>query len=190
MKKELKIINKNINEIKPYENNPRLNDKAVEYVVNSIKEFGFLNPIIIDKNNIIIAGHTRLKACEKLGIDEIPCIYANDLTENQVKAFRLADNKISEIADWDYSKLDLEMGNILNIDMIKLGFEDFSPNNIIDDLLADDMFNSVNNNNDKDYFSVSFVFKKEYEKDINKLIKEKGKDYIVDKIINLTREEG
>lgn len=190
MKSKLKIIYKNINEIKPYGNNPRINEESVKYVINSIKEFGFKNPIIIDKNNVIIAGHTRVKACKKLGIYEIPCIYADDLTDEQVKAYRLVDNKVSEIADWDYTLLDEELNNILGIDMFDLGFIELDTDNIIEGLLADDMFHSVNNNNDKDYFSVSFVFKKEYEEDINKLIKEKGKDYIVDKIINLTRKEG
>ena len=92
----MEIIYKNINDLIPYENNPRLNDEAVEYVKNSIKEFGFKVPIVIDKDNVIIAGHTRIKASKELGIKDIPCIIADDLTEEQVKAFRLADNKVAE----------------------------------------------------------------------------------------------
>ena len=109
----MEIINKKIEELKPYKNNPRNNEKAVDYVANSIKEFGFKVPIIIDKNNEIIAGHTRLKASIKLGLKEVPCIIADDLTEEQVKAFRLADNKVSEIADWNFELLDEELNNIL-----------------------------------------------------------------------------
>ncbi len=123
--KEMKIIYKKTDEIIPYENNPRNNDNAVEYVANSIKEFGFKNPIIIDKNNIIVAGHTRLKAAEKLGLKEVPCIMADDLTDEQIKAFRLADNKVAEIATWDLDKLEFELEN-LDFDMTEFGFDDFN----------------------------------------------------------------
>lgn len=84
------LVSLNINQLKPYENNPRINDKAVDAVAASIKEFGFKVPIIIDKNNVIVAGHTRLKAAQKLGLEEVPVIVADDLTEEQIKAFRLA----------------------------------------------------------------------------------------------------
>lgn len=118
----MEIIYKNINELIPYDNNPRINDEAVEYVKNSIKEFGFKVPIVIDKDNVIIAGHTRIKASKELGIKDIPCIIADDLTEEQVKAFRLADNKVAEKSLWDYSKLDEELDSILNIDMSMFDF--------------------------------------------------------------------
>ena len=117
----MNIVNVNINDIIPYDKNPRFNDEAVEYVANSIKEFGFKVPVVLDKNNVIVTGHTRIKACEKLGINEIPCIYADDLTENQIKAFRLADNKVGEIAQWDFDMLDLELEDI-EIDMSDFGF--------------------------------------------------------------------
>ena len=127
--KEMKIEYIPLSEIKPYENNPRINDEAVKYVANSIKEFGFKNPIIIDKNNVIVAGHTRLKACKKLEITKAPCIRADDLTENQIKAFRLADNKLGEIATWDFNSLAVELANIENINMSNFNFEplDISP---------------------------------------------------------------
>lgn len=118
----MEIIIKKIGDIIPYENNPRKNDDAVEYVANSIKEFGFQNPVIIDKNNVIVAGHTRVKAAERLGIEEIPCIMADDLTDEQIKAFRLADNKVGEIAEWDFEMLDLELLDI-DMDMTDFGFE-------------------------------------------------------------------
>lgn len=104
--KELQIVYKNISELNPYKNNPRFNDEAVEAVANSIKQFGFKVPIIIDSSNIIVAGHTRLKAAKQLGMDKVPCIVADDLTEEQIRAFRLVDNKVSELADWDYEKLE------------------------------------------------------------------------------------
>ena len=108
--------------LKEYSNNPRNNEEAVEPVTNSIKEFGFKVPIIIDKDNVVIAGHTRLKAAKKLKLKTVPCIIADDLNEEQVKAFRLADNKVSEIATWDIDLLNIELDNILNIDMEMFDF--------------------------------------------------------------------
>lgn len=132
----MKIEFKNVNDLIPYENNPRLNDEAVEYVANSIKEFGFKVPIIIDKNNVIVTGHTRLKAAKKLKIKEVPTIKADDLTEEQIKAFRLADNKVSEKALWDFDKLNVELENI-DLNMNNFGFDiepiNIEPINIEDD---------------------------------------------------------
>ena len=119
----MKIVNKKVEELRPYENNPRFNDDAVEYVTKSIKEFGFKVPIILDKNNVIVAGHTRYKASLELGLKEVPCIIADDLTDEQIKAFRLADNKVSEQASWNYDLLDEELSDILDIDMKEFGFE-------------------------------------------------------------------
>jgi site-specific DNA-methyltransferase (adenine-specific) len=119
---ELKVIYKPLEQIKVYANNPRFNDEAVEYVAKSIKEFGFKVPIIIDKNNVIVAGHTRYKASMELGLNEVPCIVADDLTEEQVKAFRLADNKVSEKSEWNFELLDEELED-LDINMEDFGFE-------------------------------------------------------------------
>jgi len=132
----MEIVYKNTNELVPYENNPRKNDEAVDYVANSIKEFGFKVPIVINKNNVIIAGHTRLKASIKLGLEEVPCIVADDLTEEQIKAFRLTDNKVSEMAEWDFNLLDEELESILDIDMSDFGFDlDFEDE---EDIVEDD----------------------------------------------------
>lgn len=122
------IINKKINELIPYANNPRHNDAAVPYVANSIKEFGFKVPIVIDRNNTIVTGHTRLRAAQKLGLKTVPCIVADDLTEDQIKAFRVADNKVSEFATWDTDKLEIELDEI-EIDMSGFGvdLETFAP---------------------------------------------------------------
>lgn len=116
----IKIIEKNIDELVPYENNARINDKAVDIVANSIKEFGFKNPCIINKDNVIVAGHTRVLACKKLGIDKVPCIVADDLTEEQVRAFRIADNSSAQIAEWDIDKLMKELDTI-DYDMEQFG---------------------------------------------------------------------
>jgi len=119
----LQIIEKSITEITPYEKNPRKNDEAVEYVANSIKEFGFKVPIVIDKNGVIVAGHTRYKAAQELGLEKLPCIIADDLTEEQVKAFSLSDNKVGEIAEWDFDLLGEELDGIFDIDMSEFGFD-------------------------------------------------------------------
>lgn len=104
----------------PYENNPRLNDQAVDAVANSIKEFGFKVPIVVDKQNVIITGHTRLKAAQKLGLKTVPIIRAEDLTKKQVKAFRIADNSTGELAQWDIDALQIELGDI-SFDMSDFG---------------------------------------------------------------------
>lgn len=118
---KIKVEYRNTDEIIPYENNPRKNDEAVDYVANSIREFGFKMPIVVDKEGVIIAGHTRLKASKKLGLEQVPVIVADDLTEEQVKALRLADNKVGEIAEWDFNMLGEELANI-DIDMEQFGF--------------------------------------------------------------------
>jgi hypothetical protein len=101
-----------IDDLIPYANNPRNNELAVQYVANSIKEFGFQVPIVIDKHNVIVAGHTRLKAAKLLGISEVPCIRADNLSDEQVKAFRIADNSVSEIATWNEDLLRIELEDI------------------------------------------------------------------------------
>lgn len=112
-----------LDELKPYERNPRDNDGAVDAVAASIKEFGFKVPIVIDRDHVIIAGHTRFKAAKKLGLASVPCILADDLTDEQVRAYRLADNKVAELAGWDFQLLDDELCKIMDINMEQFGFE-------------------------------------------------------------------
>lgn len=122
----MKVKNLAIEKLVPYENNPRNNDAAVDYVANSIKEFGFQVPIVVDKDNVIVAGHTRYKAAQKLGLTEVPVVVAEDLTPKQIKAFRLADNKTAEKASWDFEKLTDEIADLeLDFDLTSLGFGEF-----------------------------------------------------------------
>lgn len=133
----MKIVEKKLDDIKPYENNPRFNDDAVQYVANSIKEFGFKVPIVIDKDNTIVAGHTRYKASLLLGLDKVPCIVADDLTEEQIKAYRLADNKVSETSKWNIELLSEELSD-LDINMEDFGFQtDFDLDINDDDFIQD-----------------------------------------------------
>ena len=121
--RKLQIEYRSIESIFPYEKNPRINDDAVPAVMESIKEFGFKIPIVLTADNVIVAGHTRIKAAKQLGMQEVPCVIADDLSAEQIKAFRLADNKSAEIATWDEELLQQELSEILDIDMSMFGFE-------------------------------------------------------------------
>lgn len=115
---------KNVDDLVPYDNNPRNNEDAVGYVAESIKQFGFKQPIVVDKNNVVVCGHTRLEASKLLKLKEVPCIVADDLSKKQIKAYRLADNKVAEMATWDASKLEIELKDLeIDFDMDEFGFE-------------------------------------------------------------------
>jgi len=120
----MKITQRKITEIRPYEKNPRINDAAVDAVADSIREFGWRQPIVIDADGVIIIGHTRWKAAQKLGLDKVPVHVAENLTEAQIKALRIADNQTASIAEWDYDLLPLELADLQNMDfdMDLLGF--------------------------------------------------------------------
>lgn len=119
----MEIIEKRIEELRPYENNPRKNDEAVKYVAESIESFGFKVPLVIAADGVIVAGHTRYKAAKKLKLQTVPCIIVDDLTDQQIKAFRLADNKVAEKAEWDFDLLGLELEGITDIDMSMFDFD-------------------------------------------------------------------
>ena len=115
------IIMLPVPEVRPYEKNPRKNAGAVKYVKASIEKFGFKQPIIVDSNRVIIAGHTRLEAAKSLGMAEVPCIVADDLTDAQVKALRLADNKVAEFSEWEMNLFGEELGELAEISDIDMG---------------------------------------------------------------------
>ena len=135
---------KQLDELREYENNPRNNENAVAAVAASIKEFGFKVPIVIDAAGVIIAGHTRAKAAARLGLSSVPCIIADDLTEEQIRAFRLADNKTGELAGWDFEKLEAEMLLLQGMDMTAFGFLDH------DDVDIDDFFEEAEDDDPKE----------------------------------------
>lgn len=181
----MNIVEINIEDLKAYENNPRNNEQAVDKVAASIEEFGFKVPIIIDRDNVIIAGHTRLLAAKELGLEKVPCIVADDLTSEQVKAFRLADNKVSEYATWDFQKLNLELEELQDFEMQDFGFyetsdgEDFS--NIFDEPSqpseADDVQDQAEDEpEEKSYKVVVHVDSKEEGEQVADLLNENGWD--------------
>lgn len=134
----LEVISKSIDEITPYINNPRNNDQAVDAVANSIKEFGWQQPIVVDKNMVIIVGHTRYKAAKKLNLDKVPVVVAANLTDEQAKAYRLADNKVGELADWNDDLLSDELAGIDDIDMSDFGFDELDDHAELEDAKDDD----------------------------------------------------
>lgn len=121
----MKVIELPMESIKPYENNPRDNSRAVEYLVKSISEFGFQVPLVISSDNVIICGHTRYAAAKKLGMSKLPCVVASELSEAQIKAFRIIDNKSQELALWNFAKLDEELSalNGMKFDLPKFNLE-------------------------------------------------------------------
>ncbi len=179
--KELKIEYLPIGDIKPYENNPRKNDRAVEPLMESIKKFGFRVPIIIDVKNVIVTGHTRLKAAERLELEKVPCVRADDLTDEQIRAYRLADNKVGELAEWDYDSLDEELAKIVDIEMDALGFIINDESNFVNDLLENDY--GTTSKGDNSHFAVTFTFEKQHEKKVLDYIRKVGKQSIIDYII-------
>ena len=142
----MKVVDMPVSELVPYENNPRNNGAAVEKVMKSIQEFGFQVPIVVDRDNVILAGHTRLLAAKELGLDKVPVIVAKDLDDARAKAFRLADNKVAEFSGWDFEKLEEELAGLSCLDvldMTEFGFEDLEADTELDDDMFVDAGNSV-----------------------------------------------
>ena len=123
----MKIHNLSVDEVKPYKNNPRINVDAVNVVKKSLKEFGFQQPLVLDKEKNLVVGHTRLLAAKELGLKEVPCIISDDLSDDQIKAYRIMDNKSSEYASWNYGLLTKEVTDLLeaDYDLNLTGFDEF-----------------------------------------------------------------
>lgn len=192
---DIKIEEVNLDDLKVYGNNPRINDNAIKYVTNSIKKFGFLVPIVIDKNNVIVCGHTRYLASKELNLKNVPCIRAESLTDKQVKAFRIADNKIHEKSSWDNDLLKEELTELqdFGFDLEDLGFLNFE----LDYILSDNTENFINdleendfkdNNLLNEFFSMTFVFPKNKEELIKDYVSKNGKEIVVNKIISWAEE--
>lgn len=142
-----------VSEVRPYEKNPRKNADAVKYVRASIEKFGFKQPIVIDSNRVIISGHTRLEAAKSLGMDEVPCIVADDLTEAQAKALRLADNKVAEFSEWEMNLLGGELGELAEISDIDMGDFGFDVSDL-DNIGLDDEKNTEKGVNLSDTYQI------------------------------------
>lgn len=177
----MNIVEKKIVDITPYDKNPRNNIEAVKFVKKSIKDFGFKVPIVLDKDNVIVAGHTRFLAAIELGMESVPCIIADDLTDEQVKAFRLADNKVGEKAQWDYELLYSEIDKLGDFNFEEYGFDDID----VDGELSDDF---VDTKTDPGIFGVTLTFTSDNKQLINRYIKKNGKEYIVHELMKLINE--
>lgn len=163
----MNVVEIKVASLKPYEKNPRLNDKAVEACMESIRQYGFKVPMIVDKDMVIIAGHTRLKAAKKLGLDKVPCVIADDLTEEQARAFRIADNKVSDFSIWDNRLLLEELEALTEIDADLFTGFDFA------DMPEMDVYaeNGKDNKLDADEVGAMYevVFKSESKEKIEKI---------------------
>ena len=164
------IVYKRVDELVPYENNPRNNKKAVDKVAKSIEKFGFKVPIVGDENNVIVAGHTRLLASKQLGLESVPVIVAKELTDEQIKAFRLADNKTSEFAEWNEDLLIQELSEIESIDMSIFGFDDIE--NELEEELENDETPKTMYLNEKDIIAIECDNEEELELTFMKLQEE------------------
>lgn len=119
----MNIENVKVDLLIPYENNPKIHsDEQIARIANSIKEFGFQQPLVIDKDNIVVIGHGRLLAAKELGIEEVPCVRASELNPQQIRALRLVDNRVND-SEWDFSNVQIELDDILDIDMAQFGFD-------------------------------------------------------------------
>ena len=168
MSKNLNVKMMPVGDVVPYEKNPRLNDQAVDAVANSIREFGFKVPIVVDSKGVVVSGHTRLKAAKTLGLAEVPVIVADDLDDTKIKAFRLADNKVAELAEWDESLLikELEELDDLNYDMGQFDFEfglDDADGDGSDGDGSDDIGDIPDNINVMETFALNVIVKDEAE---------------------------
>ena len=168
MSKNLNVKMMPTGDVVPYEKNPRLNDQAVDAVASSIREFGFKVPIVVDSKGVVVSGHTRLKAAKKLGLAEVPVIVADDLDDTKIKAFRLADNKVAELADWDESLLIKELEELgdLNYDMGQFEFEldlDDADGDGSDGDGSDDIGDVPDNINVMETFALNVIVKDEAE---------------------------
>lgn len=135
----MNIVKMKVEDLIPYINNPRNNENAVDKVASSIAEFGFKNPIFVDKNNVVVNGHTRLLASKKLGLKEVPVIVIDDLNDTQIKAFRIADNKTSEYASWNKELLRVELDMLeemdFDLELVNIDYSDFDGMDIdLDDI--------------------------------------------------------
>ena len=165
----MQIVYKLVENLIPYVNNARKNDNAVDAVASSIKNYGFKQPIVIDSQGEVIAGHTRLKASKKLGLKEVPCIIADDLTPAQIKAYRIADNRVGELAEWDIEKLKIELEGIEDF----TGFEDE----------FDDDLESIDENSYTDKIEIPKYEMKDEKPNLNELVNLEKANEISEKIL-------
>ncbi|MGI6235709.1 MAG: ParB N-terminal domain-containing protein [Christensenellales bacterium] len=165
----MEIINRKVKDLIPYDKNPRKNDEAVKYVKASIEQFGFKVPIVIDADGVIVAGHTRLKAAKELGMKEVPCIVADDLTPEQIKAYRLADNMTASKSEWDIELLNTELLDLeANFDMADFGFEIYPPTGIHPDDF-DDGF-TLKDGDREPFQTMSFTFSDTQADDVRRAV--------------------
>ena len=152
----------------PYPNNARTHsDEQVDMIAKSLQEFGFVNPVLIDEKNMIVAGHGRVMAAKKLGMEKVPYVRVEGLTESQIRAYILADNKLAELAGWDFKLLGLELGELTDIDMTQFGFEEFADDNFGTDF-------SLPDGDKSEFCQMTFTLHNDQKEEIERAIAEVG----------------
>lgn len=184
----MKVKEVPIGDVRPYPGNPRLNDGAVDAVAASLKEFGWQQPIVVDADGTIVAGHTRYKAALALGMETVPVVVASNLTPEQVQAYRLADNKVGELATWDAELLDAELDGLLDFDMGRFGFEDCDFDALAS--LENEDFVSLKDKADAEFYNVTFSFPADTRDKVTRYLSEAGKDDAVGLIVGRAGEWG
>ncbi len=185
----MNVIEKKLTEIKPYEHNPRINKDAINAVKNSIKQFGFKVPLVIDKDGVIVTGHTRYEAAKQLGMKTVPCVISDDISDEDNKAFRIADNKIQEKSEWNVRLLSEELQEIaLDYDVKEFGFE----NQELKLLIGEDEEEEEKPPRAvcKPKKRVIIIFGKEQEREVKLLLGEEGSIRQSYDIANIIKEKG
>ena len=186
----MQIIQKKLADIVPYAKNTKKHDETqIKNVAESIKKYGWVQPIVIDNDGTIVIGHCRALAAERLGMEEVPCVVVSDLTEEEINALRIVDNKTNE-SPWDFDLLSAELPEI---DLSDFEFDFDVPTEFeysyISELMQDDDCMSLQASSEKDYFNITFTFPKAYEERAKESIKKRGKEFFRDQIISLLEEE-
>lgn len=183
----MNVIDKPLSELTPYENNPRrISEDAVNAVAESIRQFGFRVPIVIDADGVIACGHTRYQAAQSLGLASVPCVVADDLTPEQVKAFRLADNKTAELSAWDFPALEAELDALQDaFDMDAFGFEGIESLSLMDAM--NEQYGISGETAENDYSVVSLTFGKDEAHEVKSYIKRNGQESITAAVVEFVR---
>ena len=180
----MKIEYRDVEALKPYENNPRDNRRAVDLVAGSIDNYGFLQPVVISPDNVIIVGHTRLEAAKKLGLKQIPVVVADELTEEQADAYRIIDNKVGELSYWNIDLLNEELKHLSKEQAATAGFQ-IEETGVFDLVMAGDF---IPEGSDKTTFAMTLNFTRAEYEVVNRFVEQQGKPALADLVVEICEE--
>lgn len=180
----MKIEYANIEDIKPYENNPRDNRRAIELVANSIDSYGFLQPIVINKDGVVIVGHTRLEAAKALGLKQVPVVVADKLTEEEANAYRIVDNRVGELSYWDVDLLNEELGGLSKESAEAAGFT-MEETGVFELIAAGDF---IPEGSERTTFAMTLNFTKDEYEVVSNFEEQKGREALAELVVDICRE--